>query len=77
MECPCDLCLTRSMCGDKVCKNGYLVIEWVRKCPMANKYLNSIHERKLRGRYYYTKIYDICNVFKVHRNFVWHASSVL
>ena len=73
MECPCETCLVRPTCGGKMCEKGYLIIEYARECPMADKYLD---KEKCLGRDYYDRIYSICHIFDVDKNFVWHASSV-
>jgi len=74
MENPCESCLVRVTCGRKMCKGGYLIIEYVTKCPYAKKYLdkNAVdHPIK-----YYHRIYDVCKSFGIEDSFLWHASSI-
>ena len=75
IECPCEVCLVRATCGNKMCEKGHLIIAYARECPMADKYLDNVYKRKMESDYY-TRIYKMCHIFGVKKNFVWHASSV-
>jgi hypothetical protein len=65
MKCPCEKCLVKITCKLRMCKNGYLIIENVIKCPFAKRYLGEYNHD------IYPKIYSICNTFMIEENFVW------
>ncbi len=73
MNCPCETCLTRSMCGNKMVVNGCLILDNVRKCPLAYKY---IQRKKVEPvKLYINRIYQMCKIFDAENKYVWWPST--
>lgn len=73
METPCEICLVRATCGNKICVDGWLIIEFVKKCPFVAKYLN---KEEVDHQEYYKRIYKICDVFNAGNKFIWYSNSI-
>lgn len=73
VECPCENCLVRVPCRHKMCRNGYLIIQEIRDCYLADIYLDKF---KCGHHEYYDRIYKICSIFDVGKQFVWHHCEV-
>jgi hypothetical protein len=69
MENPCEICLVRAVCNNKIFVDGWLIIELVKKCPFIAKYLN---KEELKHKEYYKRIDKICDVFNVEHKFMWY-----
>ena len=73
MKCPCEDCITKSICRNKytrlICGEPHLVLSLVQRCPLVCEYFGILSNR-------YEKIYKICKVFNVNdHNFLLSWSS--
>ena len=66
MNCPCEVCLVRSMCKENMCDGNSLVVELALKCSYVKKYLAKESEvDTIKPR-----IRKICYALKV-KYFTW------
>jgi hypothetical protein len=82
MDCPCELCIVRPICGTRLVqkpkwnKYFYLILEYAEECPYILDYFG----RNLTGRvnHDYDLIYKLCELFGAHKGnyFVWQANEL-
>jgi hypothetical protein len=84
LECPCKICLVRSMCRRRVVRKGiesieYLIVEYLEKCPYILEYFG-IHPKTHIIFHCHKKINELCELFGTYEgeshNFVWIASNI-
>jgi hypothetical protein len=79
MDCPCETCLVRPVCGNELVQktkwNKYpcLIVEYAEKCPYILDYFGVNSARNIDHDY--IKIYKLCRLFGAYegRYFVWKA----
>ena len=83
MNCPCETCLVRSTCRNKLVQKGstgrpYLIIEYAEKCPYVLEYFGFHHDKRINHSH--EKINKMCEIFRVsegeHNYFVWMACNL-
>jgi hypothetical protein len=82
MDCPCEICLVRSICGSRLIQKskhtnfGYLILEYAEECPLILDYfgINSAG----RIDHDFDKIYKLCKVFGAQDEtyFLWRANEI-
>lgn len=72
-EPPCKTCLVVTGCKIKMCKDGYLIVEYLKTCPFVCSYITK-KDGKTLGFDFYKKAEKICKIFEIkENNFVWYA----
>ena len=82
MDCPCEICLLRPICGNRLVqkssmtKHPYLIVEYAEECPYILDYFGT----NSRGiiDHDHAKIYKLCRLFGAHNEnyFVWRANEI-
>jgi hypothetical protein len=83
-KCPCDECLVRPTCGNRLVRRGpqnrsiikYLIVEYAEKCPYIQEYFG--HHPDGRIIHCHKKINHMCKLFGATNGkyFVWSANSI-
>lgn len=82
IKCPCDLCLVKPLCKNKLFREAkghlYLIVSFAETCPFILEYFG-IDPKTNKPKHDYSKIHKICDTFGASDKcgdyyFVWMAS---
>jgi hypothetical protein len=82
MDCPCETCLVRPVCGNRLIQKTHpnqfpcLIVEYAEECPYILDYFGINSSGHIDHDY--DKIYKLCRLFAAHKgfHFVWKANQL-